>query len=526
MRYTALLLVLSVIAGWAANTTPVAPKVPADVIPVAQYINYQGVLDPDPGAWNGTFTIWDDPTSNNPVNQFWTGTYSIPSDPNGLYNVQLGSGGFPITTLPEGPNCWLEIAVNGTSLSPRTQLVTVPYAWNAAGLTSNQQGICRANVGNLLYGSDAAKSTHVNLGVISTTGTSGQDNPYCTVGGGWNNAASDTSGTVSGGEQNAASGRNATVGGGYQNVASGDGATIAGGGGPCHDYNIASGFASTIGGGRHQRAGGDGSFVGGGQGNSASGGSSTVSGGAGNCAYENYATIGGGCSDSAGSEATVGGGSWNTASGYWSTVGGGWKNCASGNNATVGGGECDTASGLYASVPGGHQNTAAGDYSFAGGWNVKTDAAATNTFAFGLNFTTSTPQAVVFYSGGSMKLGVGVVNPTHNIDVVGGAYCDATGWHNPSSRRLKHDISPLSPEECRRILAQLNSSEVVRFKYNSETNDREHIGLIAEDAPALLTDHERRSISTGDAIGCLLAALKAQTARIEALEAEVARFRK
>jgi hypothetical protein len=290
MRYTALLLVLSAIAGWAANTTPVAPEAPTDAIPVAQYINYQGVMTPNPGAWTGTFTIWDDPTSINPVNQFWSGQYSFPSDPNGLYSVQLGSPpASPITALPEGPNCWLEIDINGTPLSPRTQLVTVPYAWNAAGLTSNQHGICRANVSNVLYGSDAAKSTHVNLGNYSTTGTSGQDYLGCTVGGGDHNTSSDYYATVGGGTYNVASNHYATVGGGTYNVASDNGCTVGGG-----VDNAASNGYSTVGGGAGNTASLAYATVGGGDGNRASGATATVGGGAGNWASGDYATVPGG----------------------------------------------------------------------------------------------------------------------------------------------------------------------------------------------------------------------------------------
>jgi len=126
-----------------------------------------------------------------------------------------------------------------------------------------------------------------------------------------------------------------------------------------------------------------------------------------------------------------------------------------------------------------------------------------------------------------------VTNPTHNIDAAGGAYCDGANWVNASSRELKTEIASLSPEECRRILAELANSEVVRFRYKAQQDGKEHVGLIAEDAPAELVTTARDGINTGDAIGCLLAAVKAQkeisdqqAVEIEALRAELAKLQK
>ena len=143
-----------------------------------------------------------------------------------------------------------------------------------------------ARYGNTLYGN--ADSTHVNLGLACTTGASGQDYKYCTIGGGQLNVASQRAATVAGGRVNTASGTQATVGGGEGNTASGYGSFIGGG-----DINTASGFY-----------------------------------------------------------ATVGGGGLNTASYYFATIGGGSYNAASGWCATVPGGRSDTASGNYSFAAG------------------------------------------------------------------------------------------------------------------------------------------------------------------------------
>jgi hypothetical protein len=96
----------------------------------------------------------------------------------------------------------------------------------------------------VLYGSDAAKSTHVNLGVGSTTGRTGADDPWCTVGGGISNVASFSSATVAGGNINRAEADYSTVAGGVYNFVSSSYATIGGGG-----RNSASGYFATVPGG-------------------------------------------------------------------------------------------------------------------------------------------------------------------------------------------------------------------------------------------------------------------------------------
>ena len=141
---------------------------------------------------------------------------------------------------------------------------------------------------NVLYGTN--DSTHVNLGVACTTGTSGENYKYCTVSGGIENTASNRYATVGGGYWNTASNLYATVGGGWGNTASNSYATVGGG-----EVNTASGL-----------------------------------------------------------NATVGGGYLNTASGLIATVGGGYENTASGWIATVGGGGADTSAGDYSFTVGGN----------------------------------------------------------------------------------------------------------------------------------------------------------------------------
>jgi len=176
----------------------------------------------------------------------------------------------------------------------------------------------------------------------------------------------------------------------------------------------------------------------------------------------------------------------------------------------------------YATIAGGRSNTILdSDNSLAHGYKVKLDNAH-QTFAFGDSFTTTTSNAVVFcHTGYTTKVGIGVPNPTHNIDVAGGAYCSGTNWVNASSRSLKKNIAELSPAELQAALAELAQTQVVRYEYKSETSGEQHIGLIAEDAPGAIATPERDGINTADAIGWLIAVAKAQQAEIEALKAEL-----
>jgi hypothetical protein len=442
---------------------------------VPQMINYQGKLTKSTGAPVDTtismvFTIYAD--SGGTISK-WSETQTTVIVDKGVFNVLLGS----VVPIPDsvfnGSVRYLGVKVGGDpEITPRKPMVSVAYAYRAGGgggywtfritdtadttlIAKGPWGIAR--YGNVLYGN--RDSTHVNLGVACTTGTSGWNNQYCTVGGGIGNTASGRDATVGGGYGNTASNGYATVGGGVQNTASGSDATVGGGSSDTASgtratvgggfSNVASGSEATVGGGYSNTASGTDATVGGGYDNTASNWYATVGGGLSNVASGTTATVGGGNSDTAsGTDATVGGGysntasldyatvgggydntasSWyatvggglfNVASGSEATVGGGYSNTASGSDATVGGGYSNTASALYATVPGGYADTAAGDYSFATGDRVRITSAGDYTFAFGSNFTTSASHAVIFYDSGTpIKVGIGTTSPQGALDV-------------------------------------------------------------------------------------------------------------
>ena len=244
-------------------------------------------------------------------------------------------------------------------------------AWVRSGsdsvlYTIRYLGVARGGSNNKLWGT--AAYSHVNLGVTCTTGTSGQNFGYATVGGGQENAAAGILTTVGGGGVNRASGTGATVaGGGRMNVASGDYASVGGGEADTAKAvhgGVLSGYSNLAG----DAAADTGACVVGGRDNSATGKYASVGGGRTNSASNSYAIVGGGFGNAAGGEdATIGGGYYNSASGYAATVSGGDRNTASADDAVVGGGLQNTASALYAAVGGGRANVAAGRFSTVGG---------------------------------------------------------------------------------------------------------------------------------------------------------------
>ena len=501
---------------------------------------------------------------------FWEETQSVLTG-DGLFAVLLGSV-TPISDVPEAGNLYLGMKVGSDAeMTPRIRVASVAYSFRSARarhadtaqyavtgpgggdnawtrgtpdsvlFTVKQLGIARGGASNMLHGS--SRHSHVNLGVACTTGTSGQDHAGCTVGGGrfntassnystvgggGGNSASDSYATVAGGSGNTATASHATVGGGRVSIASGTNATVSGG-----KYNTASGYCAAVGGGVDNNASDYFATVGGGSGNMAAG-NSTVGGGGSNTASGLYATVGGGflstaSGDSAtvagggrnvasGDCATVGGGNGNAASGINATVGGGYENRAPGNRTVVGGGYRNNATGEYSTIPGGYADTCAGDYSVVMGDRVRTSSSADLTFACGEDFVTDAERAVVFYhSGGTTKLGIGVTDPTHNIDVAGGAYCTGAYWINGSDRESTSDVTALSDRELQAVLDQLDRTDVVRYRLTSEDSGEEHIGLLVGDAPEAIATPTRDGINTSDAIGWLVAIAKAQQAEIEEL---------
>ena len=385
-------------------------------------LNYQGYLTDTLGnpvtnpAISMTFAIYDAESSGN---QLWFETQTL-SVEKGIFHALVGT----LSTLPDSiftknQNRWLGLTVSGNILSPRTRIVSAPYAYTAtysdtavysrSSATDNDWNFLISDVadttlqtggrwglarsGSTLYG--IYDSTHVNLGVASTTGASGLNYKFCTVGGGRSNTASNTYAVVGGGYYNTASGTYATVAGGNVNTASGSNATVAGG-----QSNLASALYAAIGGGLYDTITGSYSSIGGGFNNNISTDYGTVAGGRTNNVAFAYAAIGGGYD--------------NSSAGWAGTVAGGYRNSVSANYASVAGGNADTVKAFYgcigsgfsnlagdtvtdtaATVAGGYNNSATDRYCFVGGGYSNTASGSWATVAGGNGNEADTSYAAV-----------------------------------------------------------------------------------------------------------------------------------
>jgi hypothetical protein len=300
-----------------------------------------------------------------------------------------------------------------------------------------------------------------------------------TVGGGAGNQAGDNDAILS----DAAS---ATVGGGQSNTASSQHATIAGG-----INNTASSLRTTVGGGEL------------------------------NTANATSATVGGGASNSASAiQATVGGGVENNASGDRATVGGGQTNTAKGQDSTVGGGTNNLASGVASTIPGGELNTAAGDYSFAAGRRAaNTNDAHRGAFLFAdssdFDFASTAANSFAVRSTGGARF-VSAINGTTGAPTAGVTLASGGGsWSSLSDRASKTGVAPVSGRE---VLDKLSEVPVSTWGYKAQDPSIRHIGPMAQDfARAFGVGESRRSITSIDADGVALAAIKGLNERVEAL---------
>ena len=107
---------------------------------VPKLINYQGHLtdtggNPLTGTFSITFSIYDVETGGTAL---WIETQGTVAVSNGLFNILLGTAtvdGIPASVF-DGADRWLGITVESDSeVSPRQQLVSVPYAYKCNDTT-------------------------------------------------------------------------------------------------------------------------------------------------------------------------------------------------------------------------------------------------------------------------------------------------------------------------------------------------------------------------------------------------------
>ena len=103
---------------------------------VPHLISYQGALsdgngNPINGNKNITVKVYSTASGGTAI---WTEAHNNLAVADGIFTVLLGSNSPLPDTLFDAPNRWLEINVEGVTLTPRQQFTSVPYALNAETL--------------------------------------------------------------------------------------------------------------------------------------------------------------------------------------------------------------------------------------------------------------------------------------------------------------------------------------------------------------------------------------------------------
>ncbi|HCP45323.1 MAG TPA: hypothetical protein DIU15_04745, partial [Deltaproteobacteria bacterium] len=108
-------------------------------------LSQQGrVLDGAGGPLSGShtlvFTLYDEETGGNVL---WTETHQLNLD-EGYYSVTLGTLSTLDDLLFDGGAQWLQLTLNGDDLSPRQEVISVPYAMRSTSATHLDGGLVDA----------------------------------------------------------------------------------------------------------------------------------------------------------------------------------------------------------------------------------------------------------------------------------------------------------------------------------------------------------------------------------------------
>lgn len=126
--------------------------------------------------------------------------------------------------------------------------------------------------------------------------------------------------------------------------------------------------------------------------------------------------------------------------------------------------------------------------------------------------------------GFSGYVGIGTTGPGYELQVGDpgeGTTIASNNWHTMSSRDYKTNIRPLGASDYKEMLEDLSKTDVYRYRFRDDANEVEHIGLIAEEAPAEIVSSDGKGLSLADYSAFLLAAIKAQQEQIEDLQSQV-----
>ena len=336
-------------------------------------MSYQGVLTDGAGAsvadgnHSLVFKLYSVSTAGSAL---WTETQATVNTTNGVLSVVLGSV-TPINIAFDGA-LWLGIAVDGGGeLTPRIELTTSPYAFQAESVTAGQV------VTSVNALTDAVTLT---AGSNVTITPSGNDLTIASSAAGGNNL------DMAYDEGGAGVGRTITADTGPLDITGTGGLQVTDGG------VLFTGTTGTI---------------------PATGAGTRLMWYPAKGALRAGKVTGTDWDDvNIGTSSTITGGEDNAASGAHATVSGGINNAASGQYGTVAGGEGSLAGGISSTVPGGKDNEASGNYSFAAGQRAKANHAGAFVWAdqTAADFaSTAADQFLIRAAGG---VGIGTASPS------------------------------------------------------------------------------------------------------------------
>src|SRR5512143_2313775 len=142
-------------------------------------INYQGrVLAPDgspaPGPVDLTLRIWDSATSGT---QLYAEQHRGTALTDGIFDVLLGTGTDRVGNLDADTfvmaDRWLELSINGETLSPRQPFSSVPYAFQALRA---ERAATADKIGSLTAADVVPRSGGTFSGVVGFNGPNGKGN--------------------------------------------------------------------------------------------------------------------------------------------------------------------------------------------------------------------------------------------------------------------------------------------------------------------------------------------------------------
>ena len=432
-------------------------------------INYQGRLLDGTNLVNGTvglsLRLFNTPSGGVPLYEDSNSVAVV----DGLYATLIGDDPVDPSFLSAFtiPDVWVEVAVNGTTLTPREQIASVGFALTTRGLRVSTNGSAIHNPG-VNFSVDDADYATVSGGFLNSIGT---NSDYAVVGGGSGNRADGFYATIAGGRANAIgrfSSASTIAGGDENSIGSVSPYTVIAGG----QQNVVGANAShaLIGGGLSNRvAASEAATVAGGKDNSIEAGSdwATIGGGLENTimASNTYSTIAGGYWNDIGTNSfgsTIGGGFFNKVGeqSTGSTIAGGGGNRIGDTmfDSTIGGGSANTilSSAWRAVIIGGFKNVIYENGRYAtilGGQDNVVGSNATNALAAGRRAMANHQGAFVwadntdadfastannqFLIRASGNVGINETNPVYTLHVNGDVKVGRNIiWTNSSNDRV------------------------------------------------------------------------------------------